>query len=556
MEHCSKCGSEIADGAAFCTNCGAQIKIKKIDKINLPTVSNKILFIISASLLTGAAFSFVLIRRILLGFGLFHMMRYTHEQLILSAVAAFIGGIAFMLLMIFYKKGKILNEKHPSNILTVIFSFSAAYEIFAFILQFVPIESGMRLHNLFMWSDYINDALGTLFIITVLLICLVNNSKSGTIIGTVSLIFFYFFNFFDLSAFKYGYLFDLNQSDFDPSYGKASAVYSIILLFAPLAILVIGYACKLFFNEKTADTVIIALTAVITLLTLLNSIEVFQSVYMIAAGLFMLSLKPEKNSDNNSFEECKPKVKKTLKLSAAGVSSLIISAVIFCVVSGFISANRIKSSLGYCTARLNSPDSLTETDWENMKDILFGTKEYTLTPEFISKWDLASYRSIDKSINTMQSITKCFNYANNGAKLTGDLAEAYDSLKFYVDETWENDSILAVYYDKYVKMLPSADKIKVTGNYSNGKLTFTVANNNPVPIESCEVKFNFEFTYFDKFNDVEKHNGSETYTVEDIDGRDSKQQTVVIDPDDYYDSYWSYNFSYISNMECNIISVK
>ena len=205
-----------------------------------------------------------------------------------------------------------------------------------------------------------------------------------------------------------------------------------------------------------------------------------------------------------------------------------------------------------------------EEQWDNFTSSVSKSDNLLLTKNFVSYDDYENYEKIKENYSAMEDIVACYrayeeNYFSTNA-LDDEIVSDIKSAGYRIDADWQDDNILAKYYELYQEMQPSIDNVSVsvTINKNTDTIIATVKNYNLLPLSECKIKYDFTllFVTASSYSRNEYCDGSRTITVEDIPAKETKKIEIPFDPDAIYDGYDHYYFYSLWESDAKIVSIE
>lgn len=272
--------------------------------------------------------------------------------------------------------------------------------------------------------------------------------------------------------------------------------------------------------------------------------------------LFVLfSLCCSKNAEYDYAVEHMLSGKKRVIVGIVSVISTAVIASTLLLSSEIIVASQINSGIEKWKDEIIEGNVLGE-EWDAVQKDIFGMKSLIKMPShFITDYDF--YTELQQYRYKMEMISECYEKYVRGY-VTAEMGDKFTSL--LIDDSWENDSVLSVYYDRYMKMKPTKEKVSVSSkiDISGKKIIVTVKNKNIMPIKGCTVKCDFTILYITGgyYSDNEYGRGTRSVTVEEIPANSEKIEEVYFDPDEYYNRYSSYLMATVFQQNVSLESLQ
>lgn len=602
MAFCSNCGKELPDNAQFCGNCGtkctakggsnSQIKKPNIklnkdsfvklipnNRMNYNSVCFKIFAVMLASILIANNLGW-LASYLTLTFDsdLFYSLQFGKfgcEQIVesISFVLFLIFGLIFALTPIFKKtKHKLCQKK--SSVVLICWVTLLLFEVLFFIIS----------KDIFASTKYIfchiiiETIIHILFAIFSLLILFKNRYNNP--VPAIMILLVYWANQISIWTIK-DELFWHNLKKTSEFYNDFNGGETSFLAgsqcFGFLAFVIFAFLIR-YLLPNLASKVIILIgylpILVMDLIYLFNGFRFSELFDLIFAGTFIIFFAfaygrvkcPDCGSNvtvKNKCTKCeseqpeKEKInyKKRVRDFGIAIGSCAVITLSLLISSGIYSAAQIDKNIDEWINMIDTASiEETESAWDDFRSEVRSITVYALTDAFTN--NLTYYEAIRDNISDLKYISLAYDEYQIG-RVSTELAE---ELKYINKDALSEHSFFERYYGKYLSMQPTEEKIQVYASLTNNNRTLriTIKNNNTLPLRSCTVKYDFRLLYIPtaSYADNEYENGSETYTLEDIGGKESKVFEFDFDVDKYYDGYYSYHFASLWNSSIDIISFK
>lgn len=560
MPFCSNCGNEIKQGVSFCGNCGKSLegqttnqKAEKVSKVPQAFDIKKILLWFKSYFLNFFvnydSKLFKIAMSLLLAIGLGRTIYNIVYNYLPSAAfdwfeyagTVYNFGLCVILFAVFLplfllKRPKQVAKK--SKILQIFWITTLLLNLLVFI-------AGLQLSEYILYSNIAKNTVAVLMYVSVALLFYKNKPKFpfALIISLLS----YVMSNVSVSSIKLS--FSLYKS-----WNNFSSLINIFRVgrLGLLVLTIVGFLVVYLLPRAISKWVIWLPAIFVVIDTVVGIFDgyLITATYslLIDSGLIIMvvlfALSCERNKQDGSEEKTDNETKEISKKSSVmvGVISLCIVVIItvaYLLTSAIVCATQINKGMEKWRDKIVNGELKSSYSWSQANEDILKYNSDKLVKSFVD--DYLDYTEIKDNFWEMETISVCYRSYLLG-KMDSEQTEAY--LDLSVPEYWDNSSIFAAYYDMYESMKPTEDKVSATANINvdTGTITVTVENNNVMPISECTVNCSFTILFIEPgtYSSNEYGRGTETITVEDIEGRSSKTESISFDPDSYYDSYGSY----------------
>ncbi len=600
MAFCSNCGKELSDNAQFCGNCGAKCTAKssvnlqikkpniKLNKdsfvklipnncMNYKSVCFKIFAVMLASILIADNLGWLASYLTLtLNSDLFHSLqfgRFGCQEIVASITFAIflILGLIFALTPIFKKmKHKLCQKK--SSVVLICWVALLLFEILFFI------SSKDFFVNYIFYQNIIEAATHILFAIFSLLILFKNRYNNP--FPAIMTLLIYWANQISIWVIKDELMWhDLKKSSeyFNDINGGETSFLAGTKCFGFLALVLFAFLIRYLLPNLVSKIIILIgylPILVMDCIELFNGFTFEKLFFMIFTGACIIffafaygrvkcascgaNVTVKNKCTKCEFEQpIKEKInyKKRLRDFGIAVGSCAIITLSLLISSGIYSAAQIDKNINEWINMIDTASiEVTESAWDDFESEIRSITVYALTDAFTNNF--TDYELLRDNIGDLADISLAYKEYREGHVST----ERADDLRYINKEALSEHSFFESYYGKYLSMQPTEEKIQVSASLTNDNKTLkiTVKNNNLLPLRSCTVKYDFRLLYVPtaSYADNEFENGSETYTLKDVGGNESKVFEFNFDVDKYYGGYYSYHFASLWNSSIDIIDFK
>lgn len=574
---CTNCGKEIKDNSIFCKYCGSQVKnVKSSKKINPQIYFCKAkdfvgnLWKIVVTAIKKNAFDFHINYNslffkfatiMLLAFGIgepIYIIISRHlPQKALSWFSASSNlydlGVCLILFGVFSLI--ILKIKDKQTIKKS--KFLQVFWLVTVILNLLLYIADLKLYKYVLFSNYVEHIITILLVLSSVLLLYKNKPKNPVVLFiTLMSVALQKSSIFNLNINRFSYVLEKNFENFIDifNYNTLGLIAFVILLF------LIRYLTP----EKIGKWLVYMPTFMISAACVINLVEYFSIdeifnfiINLVTIATFLLFvLSCSRNVSYNYNIENKGKgVATSLKV---GVISIGIAGVITAVcllTSAIVCGVQINTGMEKWSSKISTGSINTSQQWMEVRKDLRYFQDVELAKGFID--DYSAYESIKENIGNLERITECYN-SYKSARANYKTVEEYSKITVY--DYWENDSVLGVYYERYIRMKPKKENVDVsmTLDTNSNKITITVKNNNSMPISACNVSCSFTIGFVETgyYSDVEYGRGNKSYTVEKIAGNSKVTESFNFNTDDYYKGYGSYLLTFVQNSSITIQSIE
>jgi len=598
MAFCSNCGKELSDTAQFCGNCGAkrtakssvnfQTKkpTKKFNKdsfvklipnncMNYKNVCFKIFAVMMASILIADNLGWLASYLTLtLNSDLFHSLqfgRFGCQEIVasISFTMFLVLGLIFALTPIFKKIKHKLRQK-KSSVVLICWVTLLLWEILFFI------TTKDLFANYVFYQNIIEATIHILFAIFSLLVLFKNCYNNP--FPTILILLVYWANqisIFTIDAELMWHNLKKSSEYFNDINGGKTSFLAGTQCFGFLALVLFAFLIRYLLPNLVSKIIILIgylPILVMDCIELFNDFgfkELFNMAFAGACIIFFAfaygrvkcascgaNVTVKNKCTKCEFEQqIKEKInyKKRLRDFGIAVGSCVVISLSLLVSSGIYSAAEIDKNIDNWVEMIESA-SIDETQdaWDDFESKVRSIKVYALTDSFTN--NLTDYKLIRDNISDLKDISLASKEYRRGYVSK----ECAEDLKYINKEDLSNYSFFEKYYNEYLSMQPHEEKIQVHSTLTNNNKTLkiTIENNNLLPLQSCTVKYDFRLLYVTtaSYSNTEYENGSEIYTVKDIDGKSTKVFEFDFDVDKYYDGYYSYLLTSLWSSSIDIIN--
>lgn len=574
--YCSKCGCEISENATFCGNCGNQIKkdIKPKKEFGLPKnfetilnfdfkkVLNKIIAYFTHFYVDydSKLFKFATLIFLAMGIGaplyvlIISFLRLDIYSLFPGASTVFeflLYAVLFGIFAIPILKSKSKETIKKSNFLRI-------FWIVTFVLNVAVFFAGIKLYQYILYPNFASRIIEMLAIISTVLLLYKNKPKYPIVLVLSVLSFalskseFWFINL-DIGLYKIWKTWDYLIKIFKMSslgYIALSLILFVLvyvfprklskwLVYVPSLLIISLRIIDLVKNFSFDDTIRLVIDICLVILVILFALSCSRAI--------------EYKYTVENLEKSK---KSVLKVSIVSVSTILIITVTYLLVSAIVCSKQINSGISKWKNQITEATLNSSEQWNSMNNDIFKYSSTKLVSQFVDEYNL--YSTLEENRLTMERISICYSAYKSG-NVNDEIIKDYSYIN--VDDSWSDDSILSVYYDKYLEMQPKIENVSVSArvDVDKGQIKVTVSNKNKMPITKCTVDCKFTIGFVESgyyTNNTEYGRGTKTITVENIDGNSEKTETISFNPDDYYESYGSYIIAFLMDKSASIISIE
>ncbi len=606
---CSNCGKQINEGAAFCHECGQKVGgvsvnqpvasnqpstpkkqvqvldkakgvFQKIKKFRLPRINVdyssktfKFAMIILLSLELGDSLEWMLFTYSNTYYDFAVKFSLFSNILQLIFTAAFFAVFSLVIFLPFLKKLRDNFCKKRSSILAIFCGNFAIVKI-----VFTVLSEDYLIQKWFLQPTLITYIVEVLLVLSMVIFLFKNRPKNILIPASLMLIHwlpagaFSSFHWINLSinSVKLNYLLNkatLPETILNWSLEVLSSYYIPILI-------ILFLITRYLFSHKTSKGIVIGITVFVFIMNILDMVlnssfslsSIFGYVNYFARLLFIilfsLSMSKTKTFENESGEKTSFKTvfKRGTITSIISIATAFVFILSGLIVSGVVTASYINKNIEQWTAFAKVGHNATQVQWDDFTASVSKSDNLLLTKKFISWDDYENYEKIKENYNTIEDIVVCYNAYNSNESLDEDIVSDIKSAGYRIDADWQNDNILAKYYELYQGMQPSIDdvRVNVTINTSSDKIIATITNKNKLPLSTCTIDYDFTllFVTASSYSKNEYGDGSRTITVEDIPANETKEIEIPFDPDAVYDGYDHYYFYSLWESDAEIVSIE
>lgn len=575
MPFCPNCGKEIKENATFCGNCGNQInatttKNKENFEIDLNKLKSsfdvkKILsslknyfaqcsidynslffkWAMIIFLAIGIGEPLYTIISDLLPFDIWNLFSGASTVFDFSVCAVLVGIFAFPILKL---QGKETVKK--SNFLRI-------FWIVTFVLNVLVFLAGINIYQYILYSNIAVTILEILSVVATALLLYKNKPKYPIVLMLSALSFALTKS--SMWQIKFSFLIYKIQGTFD-NLIDIFRLYSLGSIFLVVALFALVYV----FPKKISKWLVYIPSLFVVVVSVINLIDSFSFIKIIDVivdicivtvfVLFALSCS-RKIKYEYIIKNGEKTQKCAVKVGVISLSSVVVITLTYLLVSAIICSVQINSGIEKWKNKIISGDLNYSFEWSEINKDIFKYSSTKFVSQFVDEYYI--YDTLKENRNTMEEISICYSAYKNDS-VNDDIIEEYSYIN--VDDSWADDSILSVYYNKYLEMQPDIENVSasVSVNLNTKKITVTVENDNKFPISECTVKVDFTICFVESgySSSLEYGRGSKTITIEDISGNDEKTETINFEPDDYYDSYGSYITAFLMERSSEIVSIE
>lgn len=568
MAFCSNCGSEISEGASFCGNCGNKInKSAKVTNKHFEAIKNidyksvlkrlkeyflhfyvdynsklfKLAMTIFLAIGIGAPVIGITVGLLPFSFDEFFVGARTVFEFLIYVV---LSGV-FLILILNLKKKSIVKK---SNFLMIFWIVTVSLNALVFLADY-------SLYEYILFSNYAGAIVELLMVVSSAAVMFKNKQKSPVVLIISALSFALSqssmtFIEMDVGLYKIfkttDYLIDALES--------TRYIILVTVLFLLVYIIPRKVSKWLVYVPALAAVIV----SVKNLIENFSFTDIFQFIVEVAiVVMFVLfALSCRRKIEYDYIVESKEDTKKTaLKTGIISVSSLAVIVITYLLVSVIVCSVQVNKGVEKWKSVIVYAELNTSRQWRLMNEDVFKYSCTKFASQFID--DYSFYETLKENRSTMEKISVCYRVYKEGY-VNDDIAQDYSYIR--VNDDWNNDPILSRYYNKYMEMQPDIDEVDATAyvNVNGGEITVTVENKNKMPISKCTVECDFTIMFIESgyYTNFEYGRGSEIIEVENIDGGEEVEKTILFDPDDYYDSYGSYIMASLNDSNVKVISIE
>lgn len=567
MSFCPNCGSEINDGALFCGNCGKktqnEVKSNNSFKTGVDIDFKRIINVTKDYFLNfyvdynSKFFRFVMVLLLALGIGsplyssstiflpekLFNSFSGAYEMFEFFVCAILFGIFSLFLLR---HKEKIIVKK--SDLLAIVW-------IVAVILNIIVFIAGIEIYQYILYAAYASNIVEILLVVFTVLLLLKNRPKSPLflIISAIS------FALSKTSLWQIKF-----QINIYKIWETTECFIDVLESMRYILLIIVLFLFVYLIPKKISKWLMLITVLLLVIKEFIDFVKDFSfagilefvlDISLVALFGLLAYCCSRKIKYDYIIENQKEIGKRTVKIGVISAICITIILTAYLLISALVCSAQINVGINRWKNKINSGNMYDSEQWKLMNNEVFKYNCTKLVDQFVDEYEF--YEMLKDNKYSMQKINECYIAFENG-KVNDDIIDEYYGIS--VDESWSSNETLSIYYDKYIEMQPKSENVSVSSyiDVNNGQIEITVNNNNLMPISKCTVDCKFTIIYVESgsYSSNEYGRGTKTVEITDVAGNSKRTETVMFDPDDYYDSYGSYITAFLMDKSVTLISIE